>query len=149
MQGQQLGGGPWCCLELQKNLTTAPSAMLPSKPSTYIFILRVVRSNWKEYARLSEGNIRERYKGVGGWGVREPKSVLRASWSINSSAEAAGHHATHPATAAASCNPSCAGTQQNHAVCKGKRPSKKCFLNGHRPFRGGGGRSPPGWFGPF
>ena len=26
---------------------------------------------------------------------------------------------------------------------------KKTFLNGHCPFRGGGGRPMPGWFGPF
>ena len=58
-----------------------------SKPGTYIFILRAVQANWKECARL--------YKE----GVREPKSMLRASWGINSSAEAAGHHATHPAAA--------------------------------------------------
>ena len=39
--------------------------------------------------------VHEKYKE----GVREPKSMLRASWGINSSAEAAGHHATHPAAA--------------------------------------------------
>ena len=26
---------------------------------------------------------------------------------------------------------------------------KKTFLNGHCPFRGGGGKPLPGWFGPF
>ena len=61
------------------------------QPGTYIFILRAVRSNWKGCARL--------YMRSRSWRVREPKSMLRASWGINSSAEAAGHHATHPAPA--------------------------------------------------
>ena len=62
-----------------------------SNPAHTYSSCRAVRSNWKECARL--------YMRSRSWRVREPKSMLRASWGINSSAEAAGHHATHPAPA--------------------------------------------------